>query len=86
MQNYTISNILLQEPALDPPQETINPERKGCPAQSMEMTRNGVWVVAKNQKGILAGYLIPFENIRHIEFDISKKDVTEKVTPLKRAA
>lgn len=82
MIDYPIKSFRPVEPVLDPPQESINPERTNCPAKSIELHRLGVWCVCKKTGD---GHLIPFENIKEIVFDLSKKTVTPKVTPLKAA-
>ena len=71
------------EPCLDPPQETLNVERSSCPAKTLTLVKEGVWVESKEGRN----YLIPLENVRHIEFGAPKEiEIDAELPPLKKAA
>jgi hypothetical protein len=58
------------EPVMDPPQETINPDRLGCPCVGFELHNLGVVCIpsdASRTSGKL--HLVPFTNIKEIVFE-----------------
>ncbi len=61
----SFKNLLLQEPALDPPAAEINLRRSAPAIISMEPHDHGVFVTTK--EGRL--YIIPWANIRHAELN-----------------